>query len=117
MFAAISSVHSSAPDEVQIKLERYSNLVLPGLSFAFVLPRNLNGEKPVDFFRDPVTSGEFSVASWDPNNEMILKRNPYYWNVANVYPRRITFRILVDENARLDALLAGDAQTRRVCSR
>jgi peptide/nickel transport system substrate-binding protein len=110
MFAAISSVSSPTPGEVQIKLSRYSNLVLPGLSFAFVLPRNLDGMKPVDFFKDPVTSGEFSVASWDPNNEMVLKRNPYYWNAGNIYPDEVKLRIIVDENARLNALLAGDAQ-------
>jgi peptide/nickel transport system substrate-binding protein len=110
MVAAISSVSSPTPGEVKIKLSRYSNLVLPGLAFAFVLPRNLDAMKPIDFFKDPVTSGEFSVASWDPNNEMVLKRNPYYWNASNVYPSQIKFRIAVDENARLNALLAGDAQ-------
>ncbi len=108
LFAAIRSVTAPGPNEIEIELSRYSNLVLPGLAFAFVLPRNLNGEKPVDFFKDPIASGEFRIASWDPNNQMVLDPNPHYWDAAQVSPSQIVFRIIPDENARLNALQAGD---------
>jgi ABC-type transport system substrate-binding protein len=108
LFGAIRSVTAPGPNEIEIKLSRYSNLVLPGLAFAFVLPLNLDGEKPVDFFKDPVSSGEFQLSSWDPGNQMVLKPNPYYWDHQAVDPASITFRIIPDENARLNALLAGD---------
>jgi ABC-type transport system substrate-binding protein len=108
LFSAISTVTAPAPNEIKLKLSRYSNLVLPGLAFAFALPLNLDGEKPVDFFKHPVSSGEFQLSSWDPGNQMVLKPNPYYWDHQAVDPTSITFRIIPDENARLNALLAGD---------
>jgi peptide/nickel transport system substrate-binding protein len=110
MFAAVRSMSSPAADEIQIKLSRYSNLVLVGLCFGFVVPENLDGMKPVDFFKDPITSGEFQIASWDPNNQMVLEPNRHYWNAAHVAPSQIVFRIIPDENARLNALLAGNVQ-------
>jgi ABC-type transport system substrate-binding protein len=110
LFSAIKSVTAPAPNEIKIKLSRYSNLVLPGLAFAFVLPRNLDGEKPVDFFKDPVSSGEYSLASWSPNNQMVLAANPHYWDRQVVLTKQITFQIIPDENARLNALQAGNVQ-------
>jgi peptide/nickel transport system substrate-binding protein len=110
MFAAIKSISAPNPGEIQVVLSKYSNLLLPALSFAFVVPQNLRGQKPVEFFKHPISSGEFSLASWDPNNQMVLARNPNYWNAQGVYPNRLTFRIITDENARLNALQAGNVQ-------
>jgi peptide/nickel transport system substrate-binding protein len=110
MFAAVRSISSPSADEIQIKLSRYSNLVLVGLCFGFVVPEHLDGMKPVDFFKDPIASGEFQIASWDPNNQMVLEPNRHYWNAAHVSPSQIVFRIIPDENARLNALLAGNVQ-------
>lgn len=110
LFSAIKSVTAPAPSEIKIKLSRYSDLVLPGLAFAFVLPRNLDGEKPVDFFKDPVSSGEYSLISWSPNNQMVLAANPHYWDRQVVLTKQITFQIIPDENARLNALQAGNVQ-------
>lgn len=110
LFSAIESVTAAAPNEIKIKLSRYSNLVLPGLAFAFVLPRNLDGEKPVDFFKDPVSSGEYSLISWSPNDQMVLAANPHYWDRQAVLTKQITFQIIPDENARLNALQAGNVQ-------
>jgi ABC-type transport system substrate-binding protein len=108
LFSAIRSVTAPVPNEIVIKLSRYSNLVLPGLTFAFILPKNLDGEKPVDFFKDPVSSGEYELAKWSPNNEMVVAGNPRYWDRKAVLAKRITFQIIPDENARLNALQAGD---------
>lgn len=110
LFSAIKSVTAPAPDEIKVKLSRYSNLVLPGLAFAFVLPRNLDGEKPVDFFKEPASSGEYSLVSWSPNSHMVLAANPHYWDPGAVLTKHITFQIVPDENARLNALQAGNVQ-------
>jgi peptide/nickel transport system substrate-binding protein len=110
MFAAISSV--SAPDahQIAIKLSWYSNLVLPILAYAFVVPRNLEGHTPTSFFKHPVGSGAFVLSSWDPGNKMVLKRNPYYWDSEHPHASEIVLQIIPEENARLDALQAGDVQ-------
>jgi ABC-type transport system substrate-binding protein len=108
MLAAISQISSKVPNQLKIKLGHYSNLVLPALSFAFVVPKNLMGEKPTVFFKKPISSGEFELSSWEPGNQMVLKPNPDYWDAQAIYPSSITFRIITDENARLNALQAGD---------
>ena len=110
LFSAISAVTTPAPDEIKVKLSRYSNLLLPGLAFAFVLPHNLNGEKPLDFFKDPVSSGEYSLVSWSPNSQMVLAANPHYWDPGAVLTKHLVFQIIAEENARLDALQAGNVQ-------
>jgi peptide/nickel transport system substrate-binding protein len=110
MFAAISSITSPVENEIKVKLSRYSNLVLPALSFGFVVPKNLDGQKPTTFFKNPVTSGEFALASWEPNVQMVLKPNPYYSGSGHVSPSEIVFRIFPDETARLNALQAGNIQ-------
>jgi ABC-type transport system substrate-binding protein len=41
---------------------------------------------------------------------MVLKRNPHYWDSERPYVNEIVFQIIPEENARLDALQAGDVQ-------
>jgi peptide/nickel transport system substrate-binding protein len=110
MFAAIRSVSAPNPHQIVIKLSRYSNLVLPILSYAFVVPRNLEGQTPVTFFKHPVSSGAFVLSSWKPGNRMVLERNPYYWDTERPHVNEIVFQIIPEENARLNALQAGDVQ-------
>jgi peptide/nickel transport system substrate-binding protein len=110
MFAAISSVTAPNAHQIAIKLSRYSNLLLPILSYAFVVPRNLEGQSPASFFKHPVSSGAFVLSSWHPGNKMVLKRNPYYWDSERPYASEIVLQIIPEENARLTALQAGDVQ-------
>ncbi len=110
MFAAISSVSAPNAHQIVIKLSRYSNLVLPILSYAFVVPRNLEGHTPASFFKHPVGSGAFVLSSWNPGNKMVLKRNPYYWDSDRPHANEIVLQIIPAENARLNALQAGNVQ-------
>jgi peptide/nickel transport system substrate-binding protein len=110
MFAAISSVAAPSAHQIAIKLSRYSSLVLPILSYAFVVPRSLERHTPTSFFKHPVSSGAFVLSSWQPGNKMVLKRNPYYWDTERPHANEIVFQIIPEENARLDALQAGDVQ-------
>jgi peptide/nickel transport system substrate-binding protein len=61
----------------------------------------------------PVGVGAFTVDHWDVEKEMVLKKNPNYWRkdsrgIAYPYLDGITFRIIVDEAARADALRKGE---------
>jgi peptide/nickel transport system substrate-binding protein len=60
----------------------------------------------------PVGTGPFIVDHWDVEKEMVLKKNPNYWRkdergVAFPYLDQVTFRVIVDETARVEALRKG----------
>jgi peptide/nickel transport system substrate-binding protein len=60
----------------------------------------------------PIGTGPFIVDHWDVDKEMVLKKNPNYWRkdergVAFPYLDQLTFRIIVDETARVEALRKG----------
>jgi len=71
---------------------------------------NKVGEKA---FRDhPVGSGPFSVASFSPGNEIVLKKNPYWWDTdscGNHYPylNEVVLKYIPDDNTRVTALQGG----------
>src|SRR5205085_3495914 len=48
-------------------------------SFGFVLPREAVEKYGKDFFQHPVGTGAFIFSYWKPDEEIILKRNPKYW--------------------------------------
>ncbi|HQH73593.1 MAG TPA: ABC transporter substrate-binding protein, partial [bacterium] len=49
------------------------------LSYCFVVPREAVEHYGPDFFQHPVGTGPFRFAYWKPNQELLLIRNPRYW--------------------------------------
>ena len=43
-----------------------------------------------------VTSGAYTMDSWDHDSTIVLKKNPYYWNASNVTMDTITFALSDD---------------------
>jgi peptide/nickel transport system substrate-binding protein len=76
---------------------------------------------PDSFNQNPIGTGPFTLVSWDRDNEMILEKNPDYWQTDEAgnqlpYLDRLVFRPIPDEGTRLDSLLAdtvGAMQTLR----
>jgi peptide/nickel transport system substrate-binding protein len=64
-------------------------------------------------FKDhPVGSGPFSVKSFQPGNEVVLKKNPYYWqkdSCGNTYPylNQVALKYIPNDNTRVTALQGG----------
>lgn len=59
-----------------------------------------------DFTRHPVGTGAFSFETWDPNEQVVVRRFPRYWGPAPAL-RRIVFRVVVDARQRLVDLQSG----------
>ena len=60
-------------------------------------------------------SGPYKFVSWDPDNQIVLERNPDFWRKDNAgntvnYADRIIFKPFPDENVRLGNVKTGDAQ-------
>jgi peptide/nickel transport system substrate-binding protein len=55
----------------------------------------------------PVGSGAFMLESWDPGNELVLAKNPNYWQSGKPYLDKVVFKVVTDDNARVLQLQGG----------
>jgi oligopeptide transport system substrate-binding protein len=58
-----------------------------------------------------LTSGPYMLESWDHNQSIVLRRNPLYFDAANVQAERLNFKMIPDPGSALDAYLRGDLDT------
>ncbi len=62
------------------------------------------------FGQNPVGAGPFVVSSNTPNDELIVKKNPNYWEAGHPYLDQITFKTVGSDEAAYEALLANEGQ-------
>ena len=62
------------------------------------------------FGQNPVGAGPFEVVSNVPNNELVVKKNPAYWQTGYPYLDEITFKTVGSDEAAYEALLANQGQ-------
>ncbi|MGY0691915.1 peptide ABC transporter substrate-binding protein [Virgibacillus sp. FSP13] len=55
-----------------------------------------------------VTNGPFSLESWEHKNQIILKKNPNYWDADNVKLETINMYMIEDENTELQMYKNGE---------
>jgi ABC-type transport system substrate-binding protein len=67
-------------------------------------------KKGVDLKRNMNGTGPFKLASWEPNREYVLKRNPDYWDKGLPYLDQIVIEPVPDTEARVNALKSGRAE-------
>ena len=56
----------------------------------------------------PIGTGPFVFSDWVPNSHMTVTRNPHYWRKSLPYLSSITFKPIIDPNARAQALETGE---------
>lgn len=61
-----------------------------------------------DFGDQPVGTGPYRFVSWRRDGELVVERNPDYWQEGQPYLDRITFRPIPDDTTRAAALASGD---------
>lgn len=66
------------------------------------------GEK--QFALKPVGAGPFEVVSDKLSDELVLKRNPHYFEKGRPYLDSLTFQVIGSDESAYQAILAGDAQ-------
>jgi peptide/nickel transport system substrate-binding protein len=62
------------------------------------------------FGQNPVGAGPFVVASNTPNNELVVKKNPDYWQQGHPLLDQITFKTVGSDEAAYEAMLANEGQ-------
>ena len=56
-----------------------------------------------------VSNGPFRLTSWVPQRELVLERNPQYWDAASVTLRKVVFLPTDDINTAYKQFLAGES--------
>ncbi|HZV12433.1 MAG TPA: ABC transporter substrate-binding protein, partial [Candidatus Kapabacteria bacterium] len=76
-----------APDDTTfvVRLTRsfapfLSMLAMP---YCYVVPHEAVEKYSENFFQHPVGTGAFVLDHWTPDVELVLKRNPFYWDTAS----------------------------------
>lgn len=82
-------------------------------SFAYVVPHEAVEKYGKDFFRHPIGTGPFKLTSWKPDQEIVLKRNPNYWqfdSAGNQLPLldEIVFTMIKDDKTLLAKFERGE---------
>jgi peptide/nickel transport system substrate-binding protein len=62
------------------------------------------------FGANPVGAGPFVVATNTPNSELVVKKNPTYWQAGHPYLDQITFKTVGSDEAAYEAMLANEGQ-------
>lgn len=75
-----------------------------------VIPNNYGGESQTQFFAHPIGTGPFKVQSWQKGRQLVLVRNPYYWQAGKPYLSQVTFTDVPNDNTRTLELQSGQAQ-------
>ena len=114
--AKSEDVGLSAPDDKTfvIQLEHKNPLMLEYMAFPLFLPSRMDiiSESPRAWAARPdtlISNGAFKLESWrhGDGGEMILVKNPHYWDAENVKADRLRFVFINDENTSYAAFKAG----------
>lgn len=54
-----------------------------------------------------VSNGPYVLANWRPGSQVELRRNPRYWDLANVHIAKVDYQIASDQNSQLAQYRAG----------
>ena len=109
LFSPVTAVEKV--DESTIKLtmsEPFAPLELALSTFAASIYSKANFEQYGDTAGEhPLGTGAFMLDRWDKGQQVVLKKNPYYWQEGKPYLDGVTFSIVGDDNARVLQLMGG----------
>ena len=120
---SIDSIEIKAPDKVVLHLKHPDPTLAAGLAtfntgimpqkLFEAAPGNTDEEKAKAFAEHPVGSGAFMFDSWQRGTQMVIKRNPYYWQMGEdgkplPYLDEIDFPVIPDDATRILKLQAGE---------
>lgn len=110
LFSAVDTVSAPDPETLVITLKQpwapfEADLALYGAS---IFPKAAFDTQGEDLWQHPIGTGPFMFDSWDKGSQIVLKKNPEYWDEGKPYLDELVFKVLTDSNARLLQLQGGE---------
>jgi peptide/nickel transport system substrate-binding protein len=120
---SIASISTQGTDTVVLHLKHPDPALTASLAIfnSSIMPQKLfeatpgatDADKAKAFAEKPIGSGPFVLASWQRGTQMVLKRNPYYWQAGEdgkplPYLDELDFQIVPDDATRILKLQAGE---------
>jgi peptide/nickel transport system substrate-binding protein len=113
---SITDVEVVDPHTVRFHFSRAYGKQLLDANEGFILPRHAWEKLPFSewrknaewFKQNLVVSGPFTVASWQPQQEVVLARNERFLEKGLPYLDRLVFRVIPDQSSQMAQLLSGD---------
>jgi peptide/nickel transport system substrate-binding protein len=110
IFSAVEAVEATAPTEVVVTLKSVwvpfeADMALFGAS---VYPQAAFEAQGDELWQAPIGTGPFAFVSWDKGAEIVLGKNPTYWDQPKPYLDEVVFKVLTDANARMLQFQGGE---------
>jgi ABC-type transport system substrate-binding protein len=101
--ASIDTIDTPDPQTVVVHLKARDNFLLSALTQSPIemLPKDFGGKSRDEFFEKPIGAGPFMIESETVGQEIVLVRNPHYFEPGKPYLDRLTLRTISDSNQRL----------------
>ena len=107
------ALHLKHPDPALTAALAIFNTSIMSRKLFEAAPGATDADKAKAFAEKPVGSGPFMLESWQRGTQMVIKRNPYYWQMgedgkALPYLDEVDFQIIPDDATRILKLQAGE---------
>lgn len=109
-FAAVESFEATDEQTVVATLTDVwvpfeADLALFGAS---IYPQAAFETQGEELWEAPIGSGPFMFGSWERGAQIVLDKNPEYWDEGKPYLDQLTFKVLTDSNARMLQFQGGE---------
>jgi peptide/nickel transport system substrate-binding protein len=98
------------PTTLQIVLKR-KNGFFPAVvarSLSYIGSPTAIKSEGTGFSQKPVGAGPFVLRSWTRDSEMVLDKNPNYWDKGKPAFNELVFKVITDDQQRLNAYTSGE---------
>lgn len=104
------------PHTVRFHFTRVYSKQMLDANEGVILPKHAWSKLPVEKWRESsdwfkqnlVVSGPFTIASWTPQQELVMARNERYWEKDRPYLDRFVMRILPDAGSLVSQVIGGE---------
>jgi peptide/nickel transport system substrate-binding protein len=110
----VTSVTATGPSTVQINLSApdgaFINQIFDSIANWIASPTAVQKMGQKAFAAKPVGAGPFIVVSDTFSSQLVLKRNPHYWQAGRPYLNQLIFKTVGGDEAAYEAMLAHQGQ-------
>jgi peptide/nickel transport system substrate-binding protein len=104
--ANIKAIDATDDHTVVLRLKKPSASLHADLALFVngIVPDNFGGKTQAQFAQSPVGTGPFMLDRWDKGTQVVLKRNPHYWQKGRPILDSVALVGVPDDNSRITQL-------------